>query len=596
MPITNPARRAHAFQQRLLGPPRQSISSTNSSNSRSLGSPIHANVTTGATHALNHPASSCMSATFAGKIIQQGNVPQTRHLYHNVKNDFPTTYPLSNVNIEKLAFFSKNHPDCRLVEYVLRGLSEGFDIGFRGINAPTRPKNLLSAKENNQELTKAVCKELERGHTVGPYVTPPFPDLHCSPIGAVTKKDGSCRIIMDLSQPKGQSINECIDKEEFTVHYTHFDRATDLVLAAGKGCLLSKADIKHAFRLLPVKPEDWKLLGYYWEGYYFIDVRLSFGGRSSPGIFNRFADLVCWVLQNVYHLLSTVHYSDDFFLVSGAIMDNAKCDLNTLRTAFQTLNIPIAPDKLVGPTTVITYLGIEINSVDMTIGIPDEKYSELMHIIQTWLNRKKCLKRELLSLVGKLSFVSKVVRPGRTFVRRLIELSTKAKELNHHIYINREAQEDIKWWGDFLPQMKSRTLIPDSRNILSTDLRLYTDASFKGFGAIFGKAWIQHAWTPLEEGLSIDFYELFAITAAVFTWGNAWEGKRIVFITDNLPITCIWHSGTSKATNLMILIRKMYLFAAVKGFSIALKHIPGSTNSIADAISRFQDHRFRWNC
>ena len=63
------------------------------------------------------------------------------------------------------------------------------------------------------------------GHTVGPFLNPPFPDLHCSPVGAVQKKDGSCRIILDLSQPKGRSINEGIDKELFTVQYTHFDRA-----------------------------------------------------------------------------------------------------------------------------------------------------------------------------------------------------------------------------------------------------------------------------------------------------------------------------------------------------------------------------------
>ena len=57
---------------------------------------------------------------------------------------------------------------------------------------------------------------------------------------------------MDLSQPRGASINGHISKEEFSVQYTHFDTATDMVRAAGIGCLLSKVDIQHAFRLLPV--------------------------------------------------------------------------------------------------------------------------------------------------------------------------------------------------------------------------------------------------------------------------------------------------------------------------------------------------------
>ena len=77
------------------------------------------------------------------------------------------------------------------------------------------------------------------------------------------------------------------------MQYTHFDRATELVRRAGKNALMSKVDVMNAFRLLPVRPEDWKLLGYYWNNLYFVDVRLSFGSRSSPGIFNSFADLVC---------------------------------------------------------------------------------------------------------------------------------------------------------------------------------------------------------------------------------------------------------------------------------------------------------------
>ena len=208
-------------------------------------------------------------------------------------------------------------PNIYLVNYIVDGLLRGFDVGFKGINSETRPKNLLSALNNRTKVSEAIDKELVRSHTSGPFIYPPLKNLHCSPIGGgVIKKDNSCRLIMDLSQPKGSSINEGISKETFSVKYTHFDEATKLVRSAGKSCLLSKVDIKHAFRLLPVKPDNWKLLGYFWEGYYFVDTRLPFGLRSSPAIFNQFADLVWWILHHKYELQSLVHYSDDFFLVS----------------------------------------------------------------------------------------------------------------------------------------------------------------------------------------------------------------------------------------------------------------------------------------
>ena len=195
-------------------------------------------------------------------------------------------------------------------------------------------------------------------------------------------------------------------------------------------------------------------------------------------------------------------------------------------------------------------------------------------------------------LIGKLSFVSKVVRPGRIFLRRLITLSTSAKRLHHHIYLNKESQADIQWWIKFLPTWNQHTIIPESFTIKNSDLKLFTDASNIGFGAIYKNSWIQASWPQSYIDHSIDFKELFAIVAATLTWGHQWQGKRIIFITDNLPITQIWHSGSSSSPPLMSLIRKLFFIAAKLQFSVSLKHILGSFNPIADSISRFQMVRF----
>ena len=68
---------------------------------------------------------------------------------------------------------------------------------------------------------------------------------------------------------------------------------------------MAKIDIKHAFRLCPVHPDDWPLLGFKWLGNYFFDVCLPFGSRSSPFIFNTFADALAWILiHNLAFLVS----------------------------------------------------------------------------------------------------------------------------------------------------------------------------------------------------------------------------------------------------------------------------------------------------
>ncbi len=497
------------------------------------------------------------------------------------------------INIPGLAQELQLYPDKARVHKVVQGLIHGFDLGFRGEFSETFPPNNASAKRHKELLNNSVNKEVERGHTAGPFCNPPFHRNHISPLGADIKPDGSARLIMDLSQPQGESINEFISKEEFPTEYVHFDVATALVRKMGRGCLLSKVDIKHAFRLLPVRPKDWPLLVYFWEGKYYVDLKLPFGARSSPSIFTDFADLLCWIFSNNYGLV-IIHYADDYLLFTTNCIFLAEKNLETLLQVFDSLDVPVATDKLIGPSSKIVYLGIEIDTVDFTLSIPQAKVSEVISVLPTWCDRRTCKKRELLSLIGKLNFFAIVVRAGRMFVRRLIDLSKTVKKLHHYVTLNNEAKNDIHWWCEFLPTWNKCSFIPDPKIVLSTDIKLFTDAAkTKGFGAVFGNSWIQSSWPAELVDQSIDFQEMFAIVAAVFTWGRQWTGKRVVVVTDNKPITQIWLSGSTPAPSLMALVRKLFLFAASHDFSISLKHVFGHFNSVADALSRFQERRFR---
>ena len=424
------------------------------------------------------------------------------------------------VNIEKFEFLLHGYPDSSLVHFILNGFRHGFNLGFRGLINEKPLKNNKSARDNPEKVSEAIAKEVDRGHTAGPFHAPPFPHCHISPLGAAPKPDGSCRLILDLSQPSGDSVNDNIDKREFPCNYTHFDAATDIVFRMGKGCYLTKIDIKHAYRLLPVRKEDWPLLVYCWQGMYYVDTKLPFGGRSSASLFTSFADLVCWVLNQKFDLL-IIHYSDDFLMFTRNDLVKAYEHLSHLRRAFHYLDIPIAEDKLVGPDTQLPYLGIEINTLDFTVSIPEEKINDLMEQMPWWCGRRTCTLRELQSLNGKLNFFSKAIRPGRVFTRRLIDLTTTVKKPTHHVTINKEAREDIHWWCELLLTQNRSSFIPDPKRIYSTDMMLFTDAArYKGLGAIYGTKWIQAQWPPHLYHENIVFLEFFAILAAARTWGH----------------------------------------------------------------------------
>ena len=123
------------------------------------------------------------------------------------------------------------------------------------------PQNLKSTLLYLEAVTEALHKEISKGHTAGPLSSLPLPTLQCSPPGVVPEKDGSWRIIMDLSSPQGSSINDFIAKQDNTLHYVSFNQALALVSSLGTGALMAKLDLKHAFRLCPVSPIDRDLLG-----------------------------------------------------------------------------------------------------------------------------------------------------------------------------------------------------------------------------------------------------------------------------------------------------------------------------------------------
>ena len=396
-----------------------------------------------------------------------------------------------------------------------------------------------------------------------------------------------------MSSPRGCLVNEGIPKDLFSVRYSSFDDAVDLVGVLATSTFMAKLDIRHAFRLCPVRPDQWCLLGYCWDGRFFFDSRLPFGSRSSPFIFNTFADLLLWILVSVGGIQCIVHYLDDFFLCARS-REECQAHMDNMVSLFSELGVPLADDKTVGPSQSVTYLGIEIDAASQVIRLPVEKYDDLMSKLVFWRQRKKCTKRELPSLISFLSFACKVVKPGCMFLRRLIHLSTTVDRLDYHITLNSEGRADIDWWIEFLPSWNGICFI-QSEPITSVSISLFTDASGLGCGGFFGTEWFSVPWPEhlkSEKWFHIGVQELFAIVVAVFSWGHCWRDQQILFYTDNSSITHVWRTGSSADAAIMKLVRAMFLFCARLNINILMQHIPGSSNLASDALSRLQVHRF----
>ena len=146
---------------------------------------------------------------------------------------------------------------------MLQGIEFGFQLGF------DRSATLESAKRNLPLAYEAVWDYLEREIQAGRIIRCKSQRLsngllvHVNRIGVVPKghATGQWRLITDLSFPEGKSVNDGINDVLCSMAV---DELGQVVAGLGRGALMAKIDIKSAYRLLAIHPQDRHLLGCRW--------------------------------------------------------------------------------------------------------------------------------------------------------------------------------------------------------------------------------------------------------------------------------------------------------------------------------------------
>ena len=269
---------------------------------------------------------------------------------------------------------------------------------------------------------------------------------------------------------------------------------------------MAKTDLKSAFRLIPIHPDDWNLLGIYWQSQYYVDMYLPFGLRSAPFLFNQLSDGLEWILKNNYGIQHVIHILDDFFIAEQNKLD-CLTSFSTLLRVFMSLKAPVVASKTIGPSREIEFMGIILDSVRMEARLPQDKLIRINQLLDSFKNRRSVRLVELQSLIGTLQFACKVVVPGRTFLQRAINLTRG---------------------------VPSRSFFLQSTATPAQNLELYTDAAGSiGFGGYFQGKWFQDHWRPnmqldQKQGISIEWQELFPIVACTI-WHPLLARKRLQF-------------------------------------------------------------------
>ena len=206
------------------------------------------------------------------------------------------------------------------------------------------------------------------------------------------------------------------------------------------------------------------------------------------------ADAAQWILHKE-GVNKGLHYLDDYIFVAGDI-NPARLHKSTLLNVFTRLGIPVEQSKLEGPSTCLSFLGIEVDTGCLQLRLPNHKLADLMETLERCTEHESLRKKQLEHLTGLLQLATKVVRPGRPFLRRLYALQGIGNFSNHLVCLNRGAQADILWWYFFVKQRNGVSRLWDL-GLLRTDIQVFLDASGAwGSAAFQDPYWLQLKWTP----------------------------------------------------------------------------------------------------
>lgn len=482
-----------------------------------------------------------------------------------------------------------NDPDK---DFLLQGIAEGFRLtDEHAVFQPAFQDNYSSAtgRTNRVQVESQIQFELSHGH----YKLCNSPPTIISALGAIPKPDSTqVRLIHDCSQPAGSSLNDFASVDKMS-----FETIDDAVKLMSPKCFLAKVDLQSAYRSVAIHPDDYMATGLQWifagdsMPTYMFDSRLPFGARRAPGIFHRLTQAVKRMMHS-RGFTGLVVYLDDFLILESSY-ERCLDAMHTLIKLLRQLGFSISWKKVEGPTQRLTFLGIEFNSETQTLHLPMAKLQEFRTLLTEFRTRTRASRRQLQQLAGKLNWACQVIRGGRTYLRRILNLIQPLRQANHKIRLDNNFYADIDWWINYIDLFNCRPVFA----IPTVDAPVFMDACSSASGIFFNGDWqytvFNWDWPDIAD-FHINYKEVLSLILAARRWGHLWTNCNVKIFTDNTTARAIINKGTCRNPVVMCYLRELFWIAATHNFSVQAVYIRGSSNILADSISRLHEPGQLW--
>ena len=200
------------------------------------------------------------------------------------------------------------YSDLEHLDKVVSWVVKGADIGCKGeFRNPSRVKNAASSLKDGNKVTDCIADWVVKKFAYGPVPINRIPEqAKVSCLMTRPKPNGSARVILNLSSPKGASVNEGIDTDEYPAKMSSTTEWLKVLNRVGQFCKICKVDYADAYKHIKVRLEDTDLQWFTWLDKAFKELALVFGSASSAGIFDAVAKIVLFIVIVKSDLISII--------------------------------------------------------------------------------------------------------------------------------------------------------------------------------------------------------------------------------------------------------------------------------------------------
>ena len=478
-------------------------------------------------------------------------------------------YPLAG----RLRFFVKNWEKLTADPVILK-IVTGWEIPFMENPQQGKFRRFQSNKSQNDLITEEVESMLEKGAIRLVHYTP---GQVLSNIFLREKKEGTFRPIIDLKR-----VNEYIPYVKFKMETLKNIR--DLLK---KGDLMVKIDLKDAYFTVPLSQNSLKYVRFSWQGSLYEFLCMMFGLGPAPRIFTKIMKVPMSLLRRLK--IRIVIYMDDMLLMGAGWTEIIQARDTTIHV-LESLGFIINYKKSVlDPSTQIEFLGVMVDSMEMTLSIPQSKMQKLISLCQKTLAQPTMSMRKLAKVLGTL----KATAPGfswaplqtRYLQQILVQGTKQGLSYEAMVTLSEEATWELKWWLDNMKLLNGKSL-----SVNPPDLFISTDAAKGkrgGWGAECHGTRTGGPWKTAEKSLHINVLELIAAELGLKTFTKGMFGISVHLKMDNTTaLSNVVKMGGTKNLDMIHISKRLWTYLLDNKIELTVEYIPSKLNVEADWESR----------